>query len=272
MARGGWSASFNLSYNSQNWRQDPGGTWQLGRDVGYGYGWRLQAGSLTPVYQNYWTVHHYVFIDGTGAEYWLTQNNAGVWSSTEGIYVYYDSNVGRLYFRDGSFWTFGSLSAGGEQDAGTLYPTAMEDTNGNQISISYDSGLGLSGGNSSARITQLIDVRGQPFTFSYSSSHLIGISSGNLASPFNYSFSIATGQPLNDPFAHSSFGTTTLLQSMSQVGTNMTTSFSYDSSGSGELIQMTTPYGGHIRWGYGNLNYNGTRTMREVNAGRFLSM
>ena len=35
LGRGGWGVPFALSYNSQNWRQDPGGTWQLGRDIGY---------------------------------------------------------------------------------------------------------------------------------------------------------------------------------------------------------------------------------------------
>ena len=49
MGHGGWSVGFNLTYNSQNWRQDPGGTWQLGEDVGYGYGWKLLAGSLLPL-------------------------------------------------------------------------------------------------------------------------------------------------------------------------------------------------------------------------------
>jgi RHS repeat-associated protein len=276
VARGGWSASFNLSYNSQNWRKDPGGTWELGRDVGYGYGWRLQAGSLTPEYRDYFTIDHYLFIDATGAEYRLTQNTGGVWSSTEGIYVFYDSNTGRLYFRDGSFWNFGSLSAGAEQDAGTLYPTQMQDANGNFITIAYDSGSGLGGGNSSARITQIADVRStSPFTFSYSAGHLTGIAT-TMTSPYNYNFTIASSQPLNDPFAHSPYGTTSLLQSLKQSGTGaptgMTTSFAYDTSGSGEMTQMTTPYGGHIRWGYGNFTYNGTRTLREVSAGRFLAM
>ncbi len=36
--RNGWGVGFALSYNSQNWRKDSGGTWELGRDVGYGYG------------------------------------------------------------------------------------------------------------------------------------------------------------------------------------------------------------------------------------------
>jgi hypothetical protein len=33
-SRGGWGASFMLSYNSQNWRQDAGTGWNLGKDVG----------------------------------------------------------------------------------------------------------------------------------------------------------------------------------------------------------------------------------------------
>ena len=32
-SRGGWSTTFMLSYNSQLWRQDAGGTWKVGHDV-----------------------------------------------------------------------------------------------------------------------------------------------------------------------------------------------------------------------------------------------
>src|SRR5262249_19095376 len=129
---------FNLSYNAQNWRQDLGGVWKLGRDVGYGFGWKLQAGSLTPYWGSYWAVDHYTFVDATGAEYRLDQNTNGVWTSKESIYLTYDSNTQRLYFPDGSFWLFGSVSAGTEQDAGSMYPTVMEDTNGNQVIIVYN--------------------------------------------------------------------------------------------------------------------------------------
>ena len=134
MGRGGWGETFALGYNSQFWRQDQGGTWKMARDVGYGLGWRLQAGSLTPYYQVDWTLDHYLFIDSTGAEYRLTTNTSGVWTSSEGIYVSYDSNANRLYFNDGSFWVMGAISGGTEQDAGTMYPTVMEDSNGNQLS------------------------------------------------------------------------------------------------------------------------------------------
>ena len=136
LGRGNWGVGFNLSYNSQNWRQDPGGTWLLGRDVGLGYGWRLQAGSLTPVYDGAASIHHFLFIDPTGAEYRLDQcsSSTAICTSLEGIYLAYNSSNGQLYFPDGSFWVFGSTSAGTEQDAGTMYPTLMEDSNGNQLS------------------------------------------------------------------------------------------------------------------------------------------
>jgi hypothetical protein len=64
MYRAAAGASPSISnYNSQNWRQDPGGAWQRGRDIGYGYGRKLQDGALTPVYSTYCTIDHYLFID-----------------------------------------------------------------------------------------------------------------------------------------------------------------------------------------------------------------
>src|SRR5579884_1795543 len=88
--RGNWSVPFNLTYNSQNWRQDGGGTWKLGYDVGYGFAWQLLAGAVTPSYTGSAGVDHYVFTDATGAQYRLTNKNNGVWSYTEGIYVWFD--------------------------------------------------------------------------------------------------------------------------------------------------------------------------------------
>ena len=116
------------------------GTW--GRTSATGYGWRLQAGALLPLYTDGWTVHHYKYIDASGTDYRLEVNNGGVWTSKEaGVYVSYDSNQKRLYFPDGSFWAMGSESAGTEPDAGTLYPTVMQDTNGNQVTVRYLPGL-----------------------------------------------------------------------------------------------------------------------------------
>jgi len=155
MGRNGWGVGFSLSYNSENWRKDSGGIWNLGRDVGFGYGWKLLAGSLTPYWSGYYTQDHWTFTDSTGAEYRLTINNGGVWTSAESIYLSYDSNADILHFPDGSFWKMGAVSAGSEQDAGTYYPTVMEDANGNQVLISYAEGVGTWWTNSSARITSI---------------------------------------------------------------------------------------------------------------------
>jgi hypothetical protein len=134
MGRNGSSVGFRLSYTSQLWFKHYQTHWKLGREVGYGFGWRLQAGSLTPCWQDPWIIHHYTFIDSTGAEYRLDVSADGErWTSREGIYLTYDRVVSRLYFPDGSFWVMGSGSSGAEQDAGTRYPTLIQDTNGNQL-------------------------------------------------------------------------------------------------------------------------------------------
>ena len=268
----------NLSYNSQNWREDPGGIWQLGADTGYGYGWKLQAGSLTPVYQDYWNIHHWLFIDSTGAEYKLNQFNSGVWTSVEGIYLTFDPNITgspgstHLYFPDGSFWELNALSAGTEPDAGTYYPSLMQDTNGNQIKFKYKQGLGISWPDSSARIDTIEDVRGNgspDYTFLYNTDtppHLTSISN-SIGTSENYAFTYTTPAALLDPFLQfPNFGNAVFLQTATvnnpAPGPNLTTSFAF--SNSGELTQMTTPYGGYLSWGYGTGIYNGSRSLREV--------
>jgi RHS repeat-associated protein len=288
LGRGGWGVGINLSYNSQNWRQDPAAVWQLGRDTGYGYGWRLQAGSLTPIYQDYWNIRYWLFIDSTGAEYKLNQWNGSVWSSVEGIYLQFDPNVTgspgstHLYFPDGSFWELNALSAGTEQDAGTYYPSLMQDTNGNQILFTYKPGQGVSYPNSSARIATIEDVRGNgttDYSFTYNTDpipHLTGITN-SIGTPENYTLSYSQAA-LIQPFAsaaNNNFGTFKFLQSVEVNGPNLTTSLSYipttdpntnppTQGYSGELAQMTTPYQGHLRWTYTAYTLSGSRAFREV--------
>ena len=132
-----------LNYNSQMWRNSSGGVWLAGEDTGYGMGWKLQAGSLTPIWASPTQFDHYIFTDSTGAEYSLSVNTGNVWTSKEGVYISYDASAGKLYSPDGSFWVMGCVSSGGEQDYGTLYPTLIEDTNGNQIQIAYQAGAGI---------------------------------------------------------------------------------------------------------------------------------
>ena len=200
----------------------------------------MQAGSLTPVDSSYWSVDHYLFIDATGAEYRLNVNNGGIWSSQEGIYVYYDFNAGLLHFRDGSFWTMGSLSGGAEQDAGTLYPTLIEDSNGNQITISYNSGVGVTWTNSSSRPSSITDVRTgrsqTTYNFTYygdAIQHLLSISN-NVSTSENYNFEYTSNYTLTAPFSGgTSFGTYTMLNCANALTIPGATTFTYDGAAPG---------------------------------------
>ncbi len=69
------------------WRQDSGGIWLLGEDVGLGIGWTLKAGSILPMWYN-GSEFYYLYTDATRAQYILDQNNgSNVWSSLQGVYV-----------------------------------------------------------------------------------------------------------------------------------------------------------------------------------------
>ena len=57
-------------------------------------------------------------------------------------------------------------SSGTEEDAGVQYPTLIQDTNGNQITISYAAGQSVTWTNSSSRISSINDVVGT-YNFAY---------------------------------------------------------------------------------------------------------
>jgi hypothetical protein len=58
--RGGGSVPFAFIYNGQIWRKDNTIVKRLAGDLGYGHGWRLQAGALTPIW-NGSAFSHFVF-------------------------------------------------------------------------------------------------------------------------------------------------------------------------------------------------------------------
>ena len=271
-ARSGWGVGFNLNYNSQNWRYDSGGNWKFGGDVGYGFGWRLLAGSITPVFSDPWTVSYYLFTDSTGAEYRLDQNSGGIWSSKESIYLYYDASTLTLHFRDGSFWYFGCLSASTEADSGVMYPTLMEDANGNQVLVRYQTSSGAPWTNSSARITEIEDVRTpsgtgpgyKTYSFTYNSDtppHLTGITN-TINTGENYSFTYLTGQSLASPFNSQSYGTTAMMRRVTVTGNSTYHEFTYN--GSGELTNILLPYKGYLSYDYTTATYSSSRSYREV--------
>jgi RHS repeat-associated protein len=298
MGRTGWQVPINLVYDSQNWRQDNGVNWQLGSDVGFGFGWRMLIGSITPYYTSTWTgVDHYVYTDSSGAQYRLDQNSGGVWSSVQGgVYVWLDTNVSpnKLHFKDGTFWVMGCTSGGIEADAGTLYPTILEDTSGNQILVAYDTAVGLpyypafgiSNPNTSARITAINDVRSYgtgAFLFYYNHLSSDTWNSALLTLPHLQSFTNTIGTSESHGFTYSTvsqeppFGTDPGYSGLTvTLLTDMTTAiipnyqFGYDSAGAGELMSVIFPYGGELTWNYSSFEYAGIRSLREI-TGRALA-
>ncbi|MCX6633453.1 MAG: hypothetical protein NTW28_38145 [Candidatus Solibacter sp.] len=273
VGRGSTGVAVNLSYNSQQWRKDTTGgveaIWKLGEDVGYGFGWKLQVGSLQPLYTDFWSINSFIYTDSTGAEYRLTAAGNGLFTSNESIYITYDSATGKLWSNDGTFWQFGSTSWGNEDDAGTMYPTLVQDSNGNQIKLGYLAGANAAWANSSARLEWIDDPRGRglnsphSYSFRYSSDptpHLTNIDAAYSGSE-NYTFSYS---PVNlvDPFANAPFGTTKVLSGLLNVTPNLSTTFLHNPGG--ELYQVTLPYGGIIGWGYGPNQYSNYKTYREV--------
>ena len=265
-------ANFNLTYNAQQWRQDAAGIWKHGVDSGYGWGWKLQAGSITPMYSDYWTIHHYIFIDSTGTEYYLSSNTSGIWRSQSGFYGEYDAAAKRLYFPDGSFWEFDAESTGTEQDAGTKYPTKMQDSNGNFIAIRYKAGNGVTWSNSSARIDEIEDARAiqgcissgtyTSYKFTYNNDaipHLTNIANCFNIGP-NITFTYLSNVNLVSPWSATSYGTTTSLHTFTGIP-GETHTFNY--TGSLELSKMTTPSGGYLRWDYASVPLI-TGSKREV--------
>jgi RHS repeat-associated protein len=264
-ARGGVSVAFNLVYNLQNWRQDSGGEWVFDGDVGYGFGWQLLAGSIMPVWNaGDITAAYYLYTDPTGAQYHLNQNSGSIWSSQESIYVYFDASVNVLHFKDGTHWTFGCISAATEADSGVMHPTLIEDTNGNQITISYQTAPGANWANSSARITTISDVRStSAYTFTYNSDtppHLTAIRN-NVQTGEAYNFTYSS-QAIASPFNSESFGTAVVLSTAVVNSLNLTNTFTYD--GSAELTKIVLPYGGYLAYNYTTTGYSHGISYREV--------
>jgi hypothetical protein len=167
--------------------------------VGVGLGWKLQAGSIRPVWYN-GVVQYYVFSDATGAEYVLDQNNGGIWSSQDGIYVFFDANTDILHFTDGSFWKMTIQSAAVEADAGTLYPSIMEDSNGNYIALNYAPAIGCAcpgyGCYSapSSRILNITDTRGErTYMLGWTGSDLPHLASIYSAVSTGENYTVSTG-------------------------------------------------------------------------------
>jgi hypothetical protein len=231
----------------------------------------MLAGSLTPVYSDWYTIHHYTYTDATGADYDLDVNTGGIWGSKTGTFVEYDAIAKRLYFPGGMFWEFDCMAAGTEGDAGTLYPTRLVDTNGNEIKLRYQGSVNYGGTNGSARVTAVEDVRAvnigsgvyRTYSFTYNTDalpHLTQIRS-DIGDGAAFDFSYSSAHALSAPFVAASYGTAYRLNTMTVTAG---VQFAMEYTASLELKKVTMPYGGTLEWVYGPKTLAGTRTQMEV--------
>jgi RHS repeat-associated protein len=272
IGRGSWSAGFALSYNSQLWQAQ--GTTNLPpawTDVGYGFGWRLMAGAIFPHPSGY-----YIFTDSSGAEHKLGYQENGIWRTLQGLRLAYDPALARLYFNDGSFWQLDCVSGGAEPDAGTRYPTMMQDANGNRVVITYRPASGSSTLNTSARIQDIDDVRSvynnnaygtayRTFSFTYDTSlHLTAITN-TIGTGEAYTFEYWTPEAISSPLNSAPpVGTFAKLKAVKLTNAaNRAHNFEY-AAGVGELTKVIFPYSGEFRYDYGSFTYAGGNTLREV--------
>jgi RHS repeat-associated protein len=263
-------AAVCLSYNSQLWKQGIAGPKSYGGDSGFGYGWRVQIVSIVPE-TNGGAATGFTFIDGTGAEYRMKQYGS-VWRSLHGHYITWDPSLSALWFADGTSMTFRSVAGPYEANAGTLYPTLIQDTNGNQVLVSYLAGIGQTGTNSSGRISQIQDARagfagnGQfSYLFLYNSDlqpRLLSIVN-TVGSLENYTFTYARQQVFS-PFVQNGGGTTVTVLASVTGGTGLQQIFQYN--GYGELTQTQKPLGGTLGWNYRTFNFQDGRGIREVSS------
>jgi len=266
----GTFANVACSYNSQLWERNGSRDHAHGIDTGFGYGWRIQIGSIVPQYFGN-RITDYTYISETGAEYPLT-SSPGVWISLQGLYISYDPAKMRLQFPDGTFWIMGCESASGEPDAGALYPTLIQDRNGNQIIIRYMKGVGSDRGDSSSRIMEIVDARAinsasgrKTYSFIYDAGEIPRLLSitNHIGNSASWSFSYET-QRLVSPFGTSDdYGFVSVLKSI-RTSAGLYYAFAYNESC--ELRFAHMPYGARFRWEYETLNSgmrSGIRGVKE---------
>lgn len=166
-----------------------------------------------------------------------------------------------------------------------MYPTLLQDSNGNQIMVRYRPALGSSTVNTSARISEVEDVRAvcssgpfgcgvyvtyvfnyddDPFNPPATTPHLVSITN-TIGSGEAYEFAFLTPASLQSPFSpYASFGATKFLYTVTQTPTGLKHTFTYLTGNTGELTRVTLPYGALLEWDYRDFTFINARTVREV--------
>jgi RHS repeat-associated protein len=265
----GVAAVAALSYNSQVSVDNSLGGQTKATDLGVGFGWAIRVASILPVTED-GTTAGYTYIDAHGSEYALTRSG-NVWVSLNGSYLTFDPASASLKEASGKTLVFGCTSSAEEPDAGTLHPTLIQDTNGNQIKIQYAAGSRSLTINTSSRINSISDARasttnsGVTFSFRYSSEHMPRLLSivSNLPTNESYNFSYVQ-RSVSSPFAQEGeTKASTALASITNAA-GESTSFSYNNYG--EITSAVLADGGVLSWEYSTVRFGNGASVREVSS------
>jgi RHS repeat-associated protein len=245
------------------------------------------AGAIFPIYSDPYTFSHYIFIDSSGTEYKLNFNDGGVWRGAWGVHVRYDEAAHKVYFNDGSFWQMDCIPAWPEQDFGTRYPTLMQDSNGNQVRITYMPGQWTGAVNTSGRIREIEDVRAvntywngtwayRTFQFNYNTDEVPrlltitnNINTGEKYE-FNYSGLVTLQSPFDSwtpPWPHDKAKMLTVVW---VLGTTLRHVFEYANPQSGELTKISFPYWGELQYTHSTFTYAEGHKLREISERRLV--
>ena len=266
----GVSAIAALSYNSQLGVGSASGTQWIATDLGTGFGWGLRIASIVPVL-NDGTITGYTYVDAHGSEYVLTKSGS-VWVSLNGHYFTWDPASATVKHASGNMLVFSCTSSAGEPDAGALYPTLIQDTNGNQVIVQYQAGYLGQGSDSSSRITSISDARAaisgsdQSYSFAYSNDRLprlLSISS-HLPTGESYNFNYAQ-QALSSPYAEDGSKSKTVSTLVSVTcASGQANNFVYNPYG--EVTSAVLGDGGTLAWAYVTVQFGNGTSIREVSA------
>jgi RHS repeat-associated protein len=274
---GGTSPGLQLVYNSQVWSRDASGVQYTAVDAGYGAGWSLWLGATYPVYAS-GVIDHYRFIDSSGATHRLYPSTGDTYVSRDSTYLKWDRVLHRLWFRDGTFWDFDYVSLDPEPDAGTRYPTKIQDTNGNYLTISYLTGARINDIHDSRHYDSVYDTT--DYHFVYVNNRLDSIHEITTLRSWPYgqtdtkrfSFVYQEAQ-LSSPFP---VGPTVNVKLIQQVkrwgqGSTPTITHSIEYNSSGEPTKLTLPYGAYFRYTWQTGSFSGGAVQRREVASRIYS-
>ncbi len=197
--RNGLDVDLTLYYNSAIWTVDVANnrvSFNADRDFP-GYGFRLGYGMIEGPFNNDIGTTSYMLTEPDGTKRELRLVSGTTYESFDNTFIDYDSSTRTLYRKDGTQWQYTAVPGSSTFSV----PTQIKDTNGNYISITYNTSQGFN----AQAINTITDTLGRVITFNYNpTTHLpssinapvFGGTTGTIATftwtavPLNYSFTL----------------------------------------------------------------------------------